>query len=67
MNKKKKILAQLFIEALNVYGNYDAMEDAIWLISDGIGDAEDRWEKFKEVFKETFGVSYEEAKELDLF
>lgn len=67
MDKNKQILAQLLVEALEVYKNYEAMEDAIWLMSAGIGDAEDRWENFENVFRETFGISYEDAKHLNLF
>lgn len=64
---KKKILAQLFVESLEAYRNYDAIEDAVWLVAEGIGDAEERWAKFEKAFEEVFDVSFENAKNLDQF
>lgn len=64
---KKKVLAQLFAEALSVYGNHEAIEDAVWILSGGIGDIEDQWDNFYKTFKEIFGISYQEARELNLF
>lgn len=64
---KKKILAQLFAESLEAYRNYDAIEDAVWMIAEGVGDTEERWEKFEKTFEEVFGVSFEDAKNLDQF
>ncbi len=44
MDKKKKILAQLFVETLETYRHYDAIQDAVYLMSDG---AEDGQEDFR--------------------
>lgn len=66
MEQKKRVLAQLFAEALDSYSAEPVM-DAIWLLNDGLGDIEDQWENFLNLFQKIFGISYEEAQNLELF
>lgn len=63
---KKLFLAQLFVEALSDFDS-ETIEDAIWMMNGGIGDVEERWETFYNSFEEAFGISYEDAKQLNLF
>lgn len=72
MDKKKLILAQLCAEAINSLSNpvddwEDIIQDAMWMMSAGIGDAEDLAEEFERVFKETFDVSFDDALKLNFF
>lgn len=68
---KKIILARLLAKALDVYQyDCDSVEefyDSLWLMNGGIGSPEEEWETFNATFKEVFGVSYDEAKQIDLF
>lgn len=65
---KKTILAQLLAKALDSYsGDYDLFYDSLWLMNGGIGSPEEEWEIFNTTFKEVFGISYDEAKKLNLF
>ena len=64
---KKLYLAQLAAEALSCYKNEDSICDAIWLMNGGVGGPEEQWENFNATFKDTFGFSYDEAKQLYLF
>lgn len=71
MDKKKLILAQLCAGAINSLSKMDSWEDiiqdAIWMMSTGIGGAEDQAKEFERVFKETFGISFDSAPKLNLF
>lgn len=64
---KKLYLAQLAAEALSCYKNEDSICDALWLMNAGLGGPEEQWENFNATFKDTFGISYDEAKQLNLF
>lgn len=64
---KKLYLAQLAAKALSCYKNEDSICDAIWLMNGGVGGPEEQWENFNATFKDTFGISYDEAKQLNLF
>lgn len=64
---KKLYLAQLAAEALSCYKNEDSICDAIWLMNGGVGGPEEQWENFNATFKDTFGISYDEAKQLNFF
>lgn len=64
---KKLYLAQLAAKAIFSYRNEDAICDVIWLMNSGIGDAEDQWENFEQIFKDAFGITYNEAQQLNLF
>lgn len=65
---KKIILAQLLAKVLDNYsGDYDFISDSLWLMNGGIGSPEEEWETFNTIFKEVFGISYDEAKQIDLF
>lgn len=72
MDKKKLILAQLCAEAIDYMSRTiddweDMIQDAMWLMSGGIGDAEDLAEEFDRVFQETFGITFSDAKKLNQF
>lgn len=59
IEKAKKIFAAI------VASDYtDLHEDASWTMASGIGDYEDRWDSFCHWFKEVFGISWEEAKDI---
>ena len=67
--EKKIILAQLLAKALDAYrgDGDDILSDSLWLMNGGIGSPEEEWETFNTIFKEVFGISYDEAKQIDLF
>lgn len=64
---KKMYLAQLAAEAISHYDNEDCICDALWLMNGGLGGAEEEWENFNQIFKDAFGITYDEAKQLNLF
>ena len=64
---KKLYLAQLAAEAISCYKNEDSICDALWLMNGGLGGVEEEWENFNQTFKDAFGITYDEAKQLNLF
>lgn len=64
---KKLYLAQLAAKAMSCYSDEDVVCDSLWLMNGGISGPEEQWENFLKVFKDTFGISYDEAKQLNLF
>ena len=66
LQQKKRVLATLFMDGFQMLADQcpDAIEDAVWLMSDGVGDVEDAWDMFYAIFEEVFGISFEDAEHL---
>ncbi len=69
MDKKKLVFAQLCADAIEKYIEIypERADDALWIMSGGVGDAEEHYENLEKMFGEVIGIAFSEAEKLNEF